>query len=266
MGRLGRRAFGPMAAGLADAGVPPEMLWVIQGIGVFALECLVAVGYVPAVRLDSTRSRSIRAVVWLALFAAVSFHVSAEVVLNLRIGWFSYYMIALACVFFLPASVLCGLGALVYRPGARLATRGQDLVDRTGLPHAGATLLAVVAVAGIVAGIGRSLDLPGAQLAGSVAAAALVVASAGMLGLRRRQRVLRYTLATGFAAALMWLAVGQSDIRPIYHTHVGRDLQKRGDLAGAARAFERARRHAPDDKAIQRYQRRLARHADRTEE
>ena len=266
MGRLGRRSFGPMAAGLADAGVPPEMLWVIQGIGVFALECLVAVGYVLAVRLDSTRSRSIRAVVWLALFAAVSFHVSAEVVLNLRIGWFSYYMIALACVFFLPASVLCGLGALVYRPGARLATRGQDLVD----------LYWTAARGGYAAcrrgsgwnrrrhrSIARS---PRGATRRVSAAAALVVASAGMLGLRRRQRVLRYTLATGFAAALMWLAVGQSDVRPIYHTHVGRDLQKRGDLAGAARAFERARRHAPDDKAIQRYQRRLARHADRTEE
>ena len=130
MGRLGRRSFGPMAAGLADAGVPPEMLWVIQGMGVFALECLVAVAYVLAVRLDRSTSRSLRAVAWLALVAAVSFHVSAEVVLNLRIGWFSYYMIALACVFFLPASVLYGLGALVYKPAAWLAKRGQDLVHR----------------------------------------------------------------------------------------------------------------------------------------
>ena len=64
----------------------------------------------------------------------------------------------------------------------------------------------------------------------------------------------------------MWLAVGQSDVRPIYHTHVGRDLQKRGDFAGAASAFEQARRHAPDDKAIRSYQRRLARHAEPTEE
>jgi hypothetical protein len=52
----------------------------------------------------------------------------------------------------------------------------------------------------------------------------------------------------------------------MYHTYVGRDLQKRGDLAGAAGAFERARRYAPDDKSIQNYVRRLARHADRTEE
>lgn len=266
MGRLGRKSFGSMAARLADNGVPPEMLWVVQGMSVFAVECLVAVGYVLAVRLDGSCSRSLRTVAWLAFLAAVGFHVSAEVVLSLRIGWFSYYMIALACVFFLPSSVLYRLGALSYRSTVRLAAVGSDFIGSARPSSDRLLIFAVVGVASVVAALGRSVELPGAEIAGLLAAAALLGTGAVTLVLGRHREVLRYTLATGLAAAFMWVAVAQSDVRPVYHTSVGQDLQKRGDLAGAAIAFERARRYAPDDRTIAKYVIRLERRLAQTEE
>jgi hypothetical protein len=283
MGQIGRRSLGPLVGWLTQAGMPARTLWMLPGLGVVALECLVAIGYLLAVRLDESRSRWLRRVTWFAFLGAVGFHLSAEVVLGLEIGWFSYYMIAVACVFFLPSSILWGLGALVHRWTAWLGAVKQDVPGSPVRFRVGLTILAVGGVAGVLTAIGRALDLPGARIVTSLAAVALVAASVAMLIARRHQEALRSALAVGLVAALMWMAVGWSNVRAVYYIHVGKDLRRQGDLSGALGAFERARQyapgdktietaferaklHAPVDKALEIYMRRLRSQVDRTED
>ncbi|HEV8675868.1 MAG TPA: HTTM domain-containing protein [Methylomirabilota bacterium] len=263
---LGGASLGPIAAWLAGVGVPPGMLWAMQGLGVFALECLIAAGFALAVVLDQRRRPWLRTITWLAFLGAVSFHVLTEVALPLQIGWFSYYMIVLACVYLLPSSLLWKLGALVYRPATRLAAVGQDALGRARLRGIGLTSVAVIGAAGVVVASGRALDLPGAQTVSVLAASALVAASVILLVRRRPQVAFRHALATGLAAVLMWAAAGRSGILFLYHARVGVDLQRRGDSSAALGAFERARRYAPNAKALDNYMARLKRQLDRAEE
>lgn len=99
-----------------------------------------------------------------------------------------------------------------------------------------------------------------------LAASALVAASVILLVRRRPQVAFRHALATGLAAVLMWAAVGRSGILFLYHARVGVDLQRRGDSSAALGAFERARRYAPNAKALDNYMARLKRQLDRAEE
>jgi len=74
----------------------------------------------------------------------------------------------------------------------------------------------------------------------------LVGATLFALARGRQQEGMRYVLATGLAGGMMWVAIGQSTVRVQYHSFVGDQLQRRGNLVAALEAYERAARYAPD--------------------
>lgn len=258
---LAEESFGPLAAWMG-LGAHSGIFWVVLGLGVFAAECVIAVGYLLAVRLDDRRGRWLPAVTGLAFLAAVGFHVAAEVGLSLRIGWFSYYMMVFACVYFLPSSLLWAIGA----PLRWLVAAWSRVRDGVGTLGAGLTLLAVGLVAIVVSAVGLALDLPGTRTVGFVGASTLVAGSVLAVARRREHDALRYAVATGLAAALMWGAVGQSNVRFVYHANVATDLQRRGDPAGALDALEKASRYAPNPEALQQYMVKLRRQLGRPED
>ncbi len=94
--------LGPFRAVLGAFGVEGEPLWYLMGHGVVVVQMICAAGYLIAPLRDSVKSRALDAFLIVALLTALSFHLGAEY-MELKIGWFSWYMIAYAAIFFLPA-------------------------------------------------------------------------------------------------------------------------------------------------------------------
>ena len=221
-------------------GLSAPLFWRMQALGAIVAECMIAVGYAVAPLTDRAPRRSIRVIVRTAFLAAVGLHVAAELFLRLAVGWFSYYMIAFACVYFLPERLLWRVGAWWARQAERTEALGQRTLN--SVPASGAV---AVAVALVSIAIGMDLDLPGARSVG-VGVAALALGGACLALVRQRLvAAAPGLLAWGLAVTLMWGTVSWSGVRFDYYAGLGGFLQKRGLDEAAAAAFDRARRYGP---------------------
>jgi hypothetical protein len=212
---------------------------------VIPVELAVAAAYLLAVRQDASDSRVIRIVCSSACALALSLHIGAEA-MSLEIGWFSYYMMLLACGFLLPASVVDTLATLVTWP-ARLLMR--QLADFTSeAPNQSATLptLAIAAAASaVLVAVGYMIDLPGAQSACVLAACAVSVVTVLAI-IRKRAAQTRFALlGTAIAAMLMWTAIAKSEVRWDFYRYLGGDLRRRGQPEAALTAYLKGERYAP---------------------
>ncbi len=93
-------------------GIEGESFWWLMGHSVVLVQMICCAGYLLAPFRDVTRHEGVKIFVWIALATALSFHVGAEV-MDLKIGWFSWYMIGYALVYMLPASVLAPVARAV---------------------------------------------------------------------------------------------------------------------------------------------------------
>ncbi len=247
--RLAAPSLVTMASWAEHLGLSPQAFWSAQSLGVLVAECTIAVGYVLAPWLDRHPRAWLRLAALLACLVAIGFHAGASVLLGLDIGWFSYYMIGLACVYLLPNSWLWRAGALLVGPASSLASRwstaagharGTTGARARGVPLIGAGVLAVGSVAA-----GFALDLPGGIAVGLLAALVLVAVALLSLSLGRLPEAWPHLLATGVAALLMWVTVAQSNVRFDHYSQLARFLRARDDATGALEALERAARYLP---------------------
>lgn len=242
--------FVPLEAWFTGLGVPSELFWQSFALGVIALEIFLAIAYLMAVKQDENRSRRLRLLIWSAFITAVTFHgIGNEVVLSLKIGWFSYYMIALACVYLLPESFLWVLGRVLTWPSRRLAEIWTTLAAWAGGKAEliiSLTLIGAFAAAFLVAALSFALDLPGALAVGLLVALAVVSATILNLFLGLQQNSLKYLCATALAAAVMWTAVTQSTVRFEYYDRAGYHMKNRGNMDAALEAYEKALRYVPE--------------------
>jgi hypothetical protein len=228
---------------IESVGIPSSAVSIAVGAGVVIAELFMSFAYLTVPWLTANR-RVDRVVLWVALAGALALHVGVEFLMQLRIGWFSYYMTIFAVVYFLPSPVVGRISAALGGIGSRVArdaTRAMVVV--AGVPRPSLVLAAVVGVLGII--VGSALELPGSRVVGLLVGG--TASCGGVVGLVRRYRTdaLRCVGAMGTAAALMWFAIEHSQVRFLYHGYVAADLKQRGDLAGAFDAIERARRYAP---------------------
>jgi len=223
-------------------GIGADAFWAIGSAAVVCLELLLAVAYLLAPAYGDKRSW--RRWSMLAGLGAMVLHVGNEV-LALKIGWFSYYMILLAGVYFLPARWLSAVAVVVAWPVRRLGwimdLGGRPVDSRTRWP-----LVAAVLTAGLVAAIGAVLDLPGAPAA-TMTSAALFLAAAVIAQMRGKQ-VQAITLAAGLAAVLMWTAVVHSSVRFRFYTYRGHSLVGAGEGPRRLAMYRKSLDHAPDDR------------------
>ncbi len=228
--------------------------WGALGIGVTAV-LLGAGGMVPF--LD-TSARSLafapvplqplrmlaRVVAAIGLVTALSFHLGAEYI-TLAIGWFSYYMIAIALVAFLPAR---WLSLAAFAMTVPLRTRTTDWASPAMLPR---IVLAVLAGGAALVVMGQLADVPGAVTASFVLVAVLVVITVASLnggfsfGLLTRGDAFAYALATAVAGAALSGWVYVSPARFDYYRFAGGDFRRRLQYEDAVHAYERANRYAP---------------------
>jgi len=170
------------------------------------------------------------------------FHVLVELI-NLKIGWFSYYMIGIYYLFLMPDAWFLALG----KPLAPLGDVGKQL--RAALPEHPLELgLGALVAAGtgfFVGYLTYELSVEGA-LPMAIILGGLVCAS---LWPRADKPMLR---PTGAAAAqvivigCMLLSLGVGDALFDYHRYWAGDLRRRGNLEQAVEHYEAANAAQPD--------------------
>lgn len=90
---------------LQFGGLSPASAWSLLSVGVIVAECVLAMAYLAASIWPQTTGKSGQLATCIALAFALLTHISIES-LHLKIGWFSYYMMILAVVFFTPVTWL----------------------------------------------------------------------------------------------------------------------------------------------------------------
>lgn len=133
--------IGPVRALAATFGIEGDRLWWLIGHSVVVVQMICAAGYLLAPFRDVARSRWTRAFFGLALLTVLAFHLGAEQ-LDLKIGWFSWYMILYGLVFLLPERVL-----VVLARGAVPVLRPSFGTEVVALRIAAAVVLVLVAAA-----------------------------------------------------------------------------------------------------------------------
>lgn len=254
IGELARdqKLLAPVESWFADAGVAREQFWQWMALSVFTVEIFLGASYLLAVRQDGER-RLLRSVLGvLAFVAALVFHgIVNEVFLALRIGWFSFYMMALAGIYLLPASMLWRVGEVVTWPGRRVASYAHPLLASLNTaPKLSMTLTVAGSLVMIIlsGAVGLALDLPGASNVGFLTAFALLGILLFALARRGHRDAVRYIVAAGLANLFLCLTVTQSTVRFDYYNSVGAHLRERNNLRAAAEADEKARRYLPRGK------------------
>jgi hypothetical protein len=233
-------------------GLSAQWPWVLAVRGLIAVEITLAAVYLFAVRQDEKPRRWLRIAAWCAILLALCFHgVGNEFLLSLRIGFFSYYMIVFAFIYFLPESILYEIGRFATWPARRFgeiwlnlraAHRSVSAKIRISLTTIGALFIALVAVR-----IGFILDLPGASTAGLLIAIVLASVSLMALVLRRCEEIERYVLATGLATVMMWISIAHSTVRTDYYRMLAEHNESKGNHEAAKKSDTKAKLYASKD-------------------
>ena len=193
-------------------GISNERFWALLSTSVIPVELAIAVGYALAILQDESPSRALKWAVHASFWLALSLHVGAEA-LGLEIGWFSYYMILLACTYLLPGRAIESLSQMVTRPAKFMASQLAEPVAGSEVDRTLETWLVVAAVGAVLFATSFLIDLPGARPTALLASLSLFVLTLYSLFRERTAVMRRVALGVGCAAALMWAAIAVSDVR-----------------------------------------------------
>jgi hypothetical protein len=174
---------------------------------------------------------------------AIVLHVGAEA-MGLQIGWFSYYMLLLACCFLLPLPVVDRLATVFTWPARWLSQQTLEW-EAERPPAKPASLALALGCAILLVMVGKMIDLPGAIAACALAGAALVAVTLFLLFCKTPRDPRRYSVATAIASALMWIAIAASPVRWDFYRFLGGDLSRRGEPEAALEAYVKGERYAP---------------------
>ena len=230
---------------IAGGGSTKE-LWATLAAGAIAAQLVSCVGYVAATQRERFRGQWPRVALALALLAPLGFHLGTEH-LSLNIGWFSYYMIWIALVFFLTTPTLQSIGRALTFPSRWLAARWWRLRAGQADKRSPTMALAVLAAAGTTA-LGQLVDLPGAPAAGAIAGVALVLVAVRAVRQGRIHAARVAAVTTALAALVAWTSIAHSDVRFEFYRILGGAHRRQGRWEAALQAYMKANRYAPAGK------------------
>jgi hypothetical protein len=242
--------FSSLVAWLVELGLPAERFWALFSSSVIPLELAVGAAYLLAAGRDRSASPWPGRLCGLGFALAMGLHVGAEV-MELQIGWFSYYMIAFAVVCLLPLRAVDALAVLASWP-ARYATRFmEDWQREDASSGASSTLAMAVGAASVLGVVAWQIGLPGAP--GACGAAALALVGVTLAKVKRGAHLeARPTLIAGMlAGGVLWLAIALSPVRWDYYRYLGGDLMRRGESEAALEVYLKGERFAPTGESRQ---------------
>ena len=238
----GKPPFGALEGLASGAGIPAHAFWTLTSLGVTAFELVIAAGYLLCTG-GAARSALLRRLGWAAFACAAALHLAVEQ-LGLQIGWFSFYMLLSACVFFLPEAWIGRAAAVVTWPARRASAAIGGFIARPGT-----AILAALGAGGAWLAAGVAIDLPGASRASACAALATVVFAAFARARGRGGDGARCALASGAAAVACAVTITASPVRFDFYRYLGGDLKRRGELAASLAAYEKAEQYAPPNRS-----------------
>lgn len=210
------------------AGISKEWFWATLATLVIPLELTLAASYFVAVRQDEPSRVRLRQWCFVGWLLAIGLHLNNEM-MNLIIQWFGYYMLLLATLILLPASVLLTLGQVFIVPEAWARDRYRKLVS--SLSNSQAAI-----VTGVLSFLGMALLLcwgfftwiPGGLVASIVLVVVLVLVTVAAILFNHERTTIRVGLVTIAATVTMIFAVAQSSMRFDYYDLAGKTLQQLG--------------------------------------
>ena len=220
-------------------GMEAESFWPTLAAATIALQFLCAISFVLITQRHRFRSRAARTCITALGLAPLSFHLGAEY-LNLQIGWFSYYMLAISLAYFLPEACL----RVLLRPAAWLARHAESVEHEVQPLHVGILTLAGIAGLWFAA---YNVDLPGALVSGSIGT---FLIGAFVLSHIRSQTLTHCATALCavlFSGLMMWQSISASTVRFDYYRFVGGDMRRRGQLENSLAAYIKANQYAPTE-------------------
>jgi hypothetical protein len=238
------KTFAPLANAALALGISNERFWALLSTSIIPVELAIAVGYALSILQDETESRALKWAVHASFWLALSLHVGAEL-LGLEIGWFSYYMIVLACTYLLPGRAVEIGSRVVTWPAGFIATHLDEPATKNETRRTLETWLVVAAVSAVLFATGFLIDLPGARPTAVIASLCLFGLTLYSLFRERTAVMRRIALGVGCAAALMWAAIALSDVRWDFYRYLAGDLRRRGELQAALEAYLKGERYAP---------------------
>ncbi|MDP6943860.1 MAG: HTTM domain-containing protein [Myxococcota bacterium] len=234
------RVLEPIRDALLGLGLGEESFWSLGGHSVVVAQWVITALWLSVLVWGEGGGRWVRVGRMVGVLTAAAFHVGAEV-MGLRIGWFSWYMLALTLIAFAPAAWL------------RAAAAGLDRVTSKilgALPPAGGTPNRLV-WAGLCLGtgacfvaVGRELDLPGTPTAGLLWAAILMVSAA--VAAARGKSLRTWAIAGAVTVTLLGVSIDSGRVRYDFYRFVGGDATRRMELDAALLAYGRANTYAPE--------------------
>lgn len=254
----------PQRAIMAVTGLPEADASAWLATAVIPLEALLALAYLLApLRCQHPDSRALALLSWLAFCGALALHIGIER-MGLRIGLFSYYMLALAVICLGPRAPL----AYFTRGTAWLTTKMRPWLDDLRQERTARVVTSAVTlcVAGLLTYIGQAFDLPGALAAHLLLAGGLCIY--GLVGLYnprlRGQPQGRATfyplpgvLCVALGSVVFWCMASLSHAQFDYYRFQAGDLKRRGELRAALDNYQHAERYAPEGRSRVRQMRKL---------
>lgn len=214
--------------------------WSLLAVGTIAVESAIALGYLLAPVQDRSRSRVLRGYLGVTWALAMGLHVGIESI-NLRIGWFSYYMLVLGSVYMLPLPIVDRWATVLTWP----AQLFEAWVGSKPTPTSWVLAVATAATIGLVVAVGARLDLPGAELFVTATIAGIVASALWQWPPARRERLVGTLTATAVSVALLGVAVTQSRTRFDFYRRLGKDYSRQLDFEASLEAYLHAERYAP---------------------
>jgi tetratricopeptide (TPR) repeat protein len=236
--------YRPIEELAASMGVSHEMFWRLLSTSVVFLELTLAVCYVVSVRQDNSKRFLVHVCCAVGWVLAAALHIGNEF-LDLSIRWFSYHMLVIASVFFLPEKVLLTLARLSSWPSRKLQDWSQGRFGRltpahTQKFHVGGGAI----VAALCLEFATLVDLPGALAAGL--ALSVIVLGWTLYDARREGFAVSGArlLATSVAVVTMFLAISQSSAREKFYSLLGADLRLLREHDAAVAAYSKATQYS----------------------
>jgi hypothetical protein len=231
---------GPVAV-LGRVGIGPERVWSLLAWSIVLIELGICGGYVVAMKRDRATTGFARTVCTWSWVGAMCLHLGAEVI-DLKIGWFSFYMIVIGSVSLLPARIVT-----VLTMPARMLAEGSNralLAVESRVGRRMAALLGVGAIAWMVL-VSRRMGLPGAEDAVLVAIVGLAI---GLIvtGNVRKPEALRRAGLLALAVTVAWATLAVSTARFDFYRRLARGLERQGRSGQALAAYIEAERFAPE--------------------
>lgn len=238
----------PIRTWIVERGDFQDTLWALMAFSVIILELIIAVGYFMASSRDRKSGWKYTIIFWVMFTIALMLHGGFEVIGNLSIGLFSFYMLALASACFLPASFLWTIGSILTWPFRSIHGYLEYLSKKSSSVTAKSSFIwSIVATVVIVAAIpvmGYEINLPGSTTVAVAVSIILIISLAASIILKRLKSHIRYTVATALAVLIVGSAIMFSDIQYSLNKDIGVALIRKSRYQNAEDFLEKAKLYA----------------------